>query len=558
MKKPYILYLFILILKIILFSGIVEHAQATENSVTTEQKEETQTEDAESKSDFNFSATEGVDGKTIIPLIGAKPGSFPSLPGDQTRIMPQQTSRKEQPAPAMKRDLLPPGPSTAGSPAPSLSSHTIPGSASNRGSLGTLKPDRVGSHPPAIPTSDVLIIPDGNIAPLHLENNSGLIGKDNPSEPPLPGSLPDLPKSDSPSGLPGLPSLDARIGPPASPPPSSNEIPGAPAIESSRDRNQISLPPNLSLSLNPVPATPKETGISSLPEPPPSAKGSSLTLPALSLPDESTPSPTSKDTLPALPDRKDDLQSLKDINIPPPVTDSNNALVPSLGSLSNIPTAKTRAATIEPPLPQDLPSLPDIPGGPKGKETGGTIVSGEIEYRQIIDWEDRNLLVDGDFEAVFEHKDSWTTTNGRMERMSWGDPHIPLTPKTGIKIGLVSRESDDTCRIYQMLNVDNLADLIDGQKVSLQASLDAAILPPTTGTLELSVHCFKKNGGRLNKVFQIVPSESLAWKHLAVEMSLVPSQTRWLEFRVVANPQQGTTGSIAVLDAALLKLRKRR
>jgi hypothetical protein len=550
MKKPYILYLFILILQSILFSRIAEHAQATENSVTTEQKKEAQAEDAENKSDFNFNATEGVDGKTIIPLIGAKPGLLPS--------MPQQTSRKEQPSPAMKRDRLPPGPSTAGSPAPSLSSHTVPGSASNMGSLGTMKPGRVSSHPPAIPTSDVLIIPDGNIAPLQLENSSGLIGKDKPSEPPLPGSLPDLPKTDSPSGLPGLPSLDAPTGGPASPPPSSNEIPGTPPIESSRDQNQISLPPNLSFSLNPVPATPNETGISSLPEPPPSAKASSLNLPALSLPDESTPSPTSKDTLPALPDRENDPQSLKDINIPPPVTDSNNSLVPSLGSLSNIPTAKTRATTTDRPLPQDLPSLPDIPGGPKGKETGGTMVSGGIEYRQIIDWENGNLLVDGDFEAVFEHKDSWTTTNGRMERVSWGDPRIPLTPKTGIKIGLVSRESDEKCRIYQMLNVDNLADLIDGQKVSLQASLDAAILPPTTGTLELSVHCFKKNGERLNTALQIVPSESLAWKHLTLEMSMVPSQTRWLEFRVVANPRQGTTGSIAVLDAALLKLRKRR
>ena len=167
-------------------------------------------------------------------------------------------------------------------------------------------------------------------------------------------------------------------------------------------------------------------------------------------------------------------------------------------------------------------------------------------------------MIDGDFEwiAAAQDKDAWIARGAKYNRVTRSQSGLP--PPSGGKFAILLGESDEKARIYQMINIENLAEAVDDGLVSLAASVSASPLSESVGEMKLSVLCWdvddRGKGRVIKKTSRAIPLKPGDWNKARVDLERLPPMSRWLEFRFELKGSRGLKGEIAAVDEAVLIL----
>jgi hypothetical protein len=559
------LFIIILFISALFISALSSGNQQEQTATPVPEKEE----DDDIKIDFNIFKKVGSDGKYIVPRIG--PGSrIPSV--EIPRTLPPNST------PGTTRITIPPKSRDQNLPSlpvvvpgdtikaiPHLPSIPPPYTESTGGVSGRGLPP--GQSPGSIPGPPSTKGPGDNMIPASLPPST--IWVESPIETPIerekayipiPGSISI---KDSNIGSLSLPTLQSEgiPGNEGSETSSPSDIPSLPRVKDGKNVTDLNMPQNLTIEeeASPSPGNPRQGyPIPSTPNVGRSVVDPSMKVPDISMEEESSPAPHVADNLPATPlvVESDPLNIPKgNISLPPSTDDTSR--VPGMENITEVPLVESPVVA-DTKIPDQLPILTKATPDTSDDTPGIKITASEIEYKIIQDWKDRNLLFDGDFEAIpYLEKDAWFAENCSLKRELKLTGDISLAPKSGNQLAVVYGKSEDDTALYQLINVESLSGLVDKGRITLEASLSASSLSGETVKVKLTVLCWgygNDEGKMLKKSSEIIPISKGVWGQGNIRMDEIPASTRLIQFHISMKNTQGVSEPLIALDGSRLNL----
>lgn len=550
------IFMVILLISIFLLYSLSSDDQAEETATPVPQNEE----EDDIKINFDILKKVGSDGKFIVPRIGPGP-QIPSIeiprnlpptptPGTIATSAPPKGPGINVPLPP----VVIPGKKIRGIPKPPsiTPSHTksITGWPNQMQTPGP-PPKKIGEENSILNT----LPPSSNS--LEIPIDTGI--QENMPQIPIPVSITEKDSDIGSLALPKLPSEETPTN--EGNETTSLDIPSLPRLNHQENTMDLNLPQDSTISEEYSPSTEipqSEYTIPLKPDLEGARHDPSLQVPDNSMEEESPSAPHVEDNLPEAPRViETNPPDIPQGNIPLPASPDDSSKAPKAEPITEIPLVETPAITdldlpdLLPPLPKPTTETPeDIPSI--------EISTSEIEYKIIRDWKDRNLLYDGNFEAIpYLEKDAWFLENCSLKRVLKWNGDTTLAPKSGNQIGVVFGESQVETSLYQLINVETLAGLIDKGQITLKAILSASSLSKETEKVKLTILCWGINndqGKILKKTSESIAVNMGDWEETNIHIEEIPPSTQLIQFHISIKNRSKSSEPLIALDAARMNL----
>ena len=177
-----------------------------------------------------------------------------------------------------------------------------------------------------------------------------------------------------------------------------------------------------------------------------------------------------------------------------------------------------------------IPGVADIPNDPD--RSLGKISQGDITYRNISNWKGMNLLNDAGFEdSSYSGKEAWVESRGILSSGKT-ESGLEMKANTGSNFGVVKTDGAGNPRVFQMVDVRDLAEAVKERGIALKAGISAYPLSDNLEDLRISVIARTESGEFIKKISRKISTEDKKWQKSEITWEKIPEDAGWIEFRV--------------------------